>query len=190
MKRNISAGLAGAALAAVVGLTAGRFLGQPAKAAPPVRTPAVVAPAPAPVEPAATTMTPNVANVVAARARTAALLSGKVFPLTLKAEQIDSKFHLMRIVDTQGHFGLYASVGDTIVFGNKTFLVIYDVPLTSALAHPPQPKAGTTGKLMLVNMDDVQVIADMTPIGESGDDDEPDTAPEATPEVAPEKAPK
>ena len=99
-----------------------------------------------------------------AAAPLADVLSGKIYPLTLPAEKIDSSFHLIGLVDAQGKPAQVATRGETTGVGGETFLVCYDVPLTNAQTHPPQPKAGTTGTLIYVNLRMVQAMGSIIPI--------------------------
>ena len=99
-----------------------------------------------------------------AAAPLADVLSGKTYPLTLPAEKIDSTYHLIGLVDAQGKPAQVATRGETTGVGGETFLVCYDVPLTNAQTHPPQPKAGTTGTLIYVNLRMVQAMGSIIPI--------------------------
>ena len=92
------------------------------------------------------------------------LVAGRTFPVTLKAEQIDSSYHLIALVDGQGQISRYATRGETAAAGGETFLVCYDVPLTNAKTHPPQPQAGTVGALLYVNMRAVEAMGGILPI--------------------------
>ena len=138
-KTTVTATLLGGALAGMVlGLTATRLTPM-AKAAP----------------------TP----VTATAAGTAAdLLEGKTYPVTLKAEQFDSTYHILALVDAQGQISRYATRGETASLGGETFLVCYDVPLTDAKTHPPQPQAGAVGNLIYVNMRAVEAMGGIIPI--------------------------
>ena len=99
-----------------------------------------------------------------ASASLADVLSGKTYPLSLPAEKIDSSYHLVGLVDAQGKPAQIATRGDTTVMGGETFLVCYDVPVTSAQTRPPQPKAGATGTLIYVNLRMVQAMGGIIPI--------------------------
>lgn len=119
---------------------------------------------------AATRLTPPVkaAPVVAAATPAggplADLYSGKTYPLTLRAEQIDATYHLVALVDAQGRPSLYATRGETAAVGGETFLVCYDVPVTNAKTHPPQPLSGTTGQLIFINLHAVEAMGGIIPI--------------------------
>lgn len=91
-------------------------------------------------------------------------LSGKTYPLTLAADKIDSSYHLAALVDAQGKASSIATRGETVTAGSETFLICYDVTLTNSATRPPQPKAGTTGNLLYVNLHAVQAIGGITPI--------------------------
>ena len=84
--------------------------------------------------------------------------SGKMYPLTLPAEKLDSSYRLMTLVDVQGKPALVATRGETITAGGDTFLVCYDVALTDAKTRPPQPKAGATATLLYVNLHMIQAM--------------------------------
>ena len=120
---------------------------------------------------------PKAATVaVPVHASAADLFNGKIYPLILKSEQIDSSFHMANMIDAQGHSTVLATKGDMATFGGETFLVCYDVPLTSALAHLPQPKAGTIAQLILINMRDLEGVSKIIPIMDSdltGDTEKP-----------------
>lgn len=118
---------------------------------------------------AATRLTPSVkaappAAATAPAGAMADLFRGKTYPLTLKAEQIDTTYHLVALVDAQGRPSLYATRGETAAVGGETFLVCYDVPVTNAKTHPPQPKAGETANLIFINMRAVQAMGGIVPI--------------------------
>lgn len=134
--------LGGALTAMGLGLAATR-LTPPVKAAPGLAKPV-------PAVTAAVTM--------------ADLYSGKVYPLTLKAEQIDSSYHMAALIDAQGRTGLYATRGETVSAAGETFLVCYDVPLTNSKTHPPLPQAGTTANLIYINLHPVEAIGGIMPI--------------------------
>ena len=109
---------------------------------------------------AATRLTPAVkaATPAAAVGAMAELFAGKTYPLTLKADQINTSYHLVFLVDAQGRPSQYATRGETVAAGGETFLVCYDVPIAAAKTHPPQPKAGETGQLIYINIHAVQAI--------------------------------
>ena len=92
------------------------------------------------------------------------MMDGKAYPLTLKAEQIDSSFHLVGLVDTQGQSSLYATRGETLTVAGETFWVCYSVPTTNSPIHPPQPKAGATANLIYINMRAVEAVGGIIPI--------------------------
>ncbi len=100
----------------------------------------------------------------AVSATLADIFAGKTYPVTLPAEKIDSSYHIIGLVDAQGKPAQVASRGETVAVGGETFLVCYNVPLTSAQTHPPQPKAGTTGDLVYVNLRMVQAMGGIIPI--------------------------
>ena len=138
-KTLLTTTLLGGALAGMgLGLMATR-LTPPVKAAPPL----TAAPAAGPL---------------------ADLYGGKTYPLTLKAEQIDSAYHMVALVDAQGRPSLYATRGETVAAGGETFLVCYDVPLTNTKSHPPLPQAGTTADLIYINMHAVEAMGGIIPI--------------------------
>ncbi len=138
--------LGGALAGAVLGLGATR-LTAPAQAAPAKEATTAKE---APATPGATTL--------------AAVFSGKTYPLTLAAEKIDSSYHLVALVDAQGKPTLIATRGETFSAGGEVFLVCYDVPVTNAQTHPPQPKAGAVGNLLYVNLRSVQAMGEIIPI--------------------------
>ncbi len=111
----------------------------------------------APLKPAGTTAAPIAAPLAEA-------ISGKTYPLTLTAEKIDASYHLVALVDAQGKPSSIATRGETFSVGTETFLVCYDVTLTNSATRPPQPKAGSTGSLLYVNLHAVQAIGGITPI--------------------------
>ncbi len=99
-----------------------------------------------------------------AAAPLAEAFSGKTYPLTLAAEKIGSSYHLVALVDAQGKPAQVATRGETVVAGGETFLVCYNVPVTNAQTHPPQPKAGVTADLIYVNLRTVQAMGGIIPI--------------------------
>ena len=126
----------------------------------------------APLKPVATTAaTPAALSLAEA-------FSGKTYPLTLAAEKIDSSYHLAALVDAQGKASLVATRGETISGAGEAFLVCYDVPLTNSATRPPQPKAGTTGSLLYVNLHAVQAMGGILPITPA---DVPETTAPAVP---------
>ncbi len=118
----------------------------------------------------ATRLMPTVhaAPITAAPAVSAAplaeMLGGKAYPRTLKAEQVDSTFHLLGLVDAQGQSNLYATRGVTVAVGGETFLVCYSVATTNSPTSPPQPKAGATANLVYINLRAVQAVGGIVPI--------------------------
>ena len=94
----------------------------------------------------------------------AEMLGGKIYPRTLKAEQIDSTFHLLGLIDAQGQSNLYATRGETTVVGGETFLVCYNVATTNSPTRPPQPKAGAIANLVYINLRAVQAVGGIIPI--------------------------
>ncbi len=94
----------------------------------------------------------------------AEMLGGKTYPRTLKAEQIDSAFHLLGLIDAQGQSNLYATRGETTAVGGETFLVCYSVATTNSPTRPPQPKAGATANLVFINLRAVQALGGIVPI--------------------------
>jgi len=127
-------------IAAVCGMTASR----PAAHAAPAADKADLPTAPAP-------------------ASLASLLSGKTYPLTLKADQVDAAFQMVDLVDTQGKPGTYATKGETATVGGETFLVSYFVvpaPGQSATATIPP---GSTLRLAFINMRYLQAMVNPHP---------------------------
>lgn len=98
-----------------------------------------------------------------APASLADLLSGKAYPLTLKAEQIDSSFQMADLVDTQGKPGMYATRGETAAVGGETFLAAYFVVV--APGHPAAATVppGSTLRLAFINMRYVQAMLNPRP---------------------------
>lgn len=91
-------------------------------------------------------------------------LDGKAYPATLRADQIDSTYHLVELIDAQGKADTYATKGELVAAGGETFLVTYYVALTSGATRPPQPKADATAQLTLINLRSVQAIGAIIPI--------------------------
>jgi hypothetical protein len=154
----------GAIVVVACGLTAARIMSQPAKAADAAKATAAPKPVAADTAPAAAAL-PAPASP-SGRARIAELFAGKIHPMTLQTEALDESFHMLKLYDIQGHFAVYVSKGDTLVFGGQTFIVVYDFPMTSGLSRPPHPKPEATGKMILVNMSAVQAITEITDIPE------------------------
>ena len=117
---------------------------------------------------AATRLTPTAlaapAPAAASLGPMAEMLAGKTYPVTLKAEQIDSSYHLVGLVDAQGQSSLYATRGDMLTVGGETFLVCYNVATTNSPVNPPQPKAGATANLIYIDMRAVEAIGGIIPI--------------------------
>ena len=120
----------------------------------------------------ATRLTPaaHAAPITAAPAVSTAplaeMLGGKTYPRTLKAEQIDSIYHLVGLIDAQGQSNLYATRGETAAVGGETFLVCYSVATTNSPTSPPQPKAGATANLVFINLRAVQALGGIVPIAQ------------------------
>ena len=141
MKRNniLTAALLGSAVAAgAVGVTLGRL--TPTALAAPVAKPA------------------------AAASPLADMFSGRSFPLTLKAEQIDPSYHLVALVDAQGKPSLYATRGETTAAAGETYLVCYEVTLTDPKSGAPQPKPGTLGQIIYIDLHAIQAMGGIIPI--------------------------
>ncbi len=86
------------------------------------------------------------------------LLSGKLYPPTLKAADVDASFQMVDLVDTQGKPGTYVTQGETATAGGETFLVAYFISV-----GPGQPAAtmvapGSTLRLAFINMRYVQAM--------------------------------
>ncbi len=94
----------------------------------------------------------------------ATALAGTAYPATLRADQIDSTYHLVDLVDAQGKAATYATKGELVAAGSETFLVTYYVALTSGTTRPPQPKADATAQLTLINLRSVQAVGAIIPI--------------------------
>ena len=98
--------------------------------------------APLPVKPAAGGM--------------ADLLDGKMYPRTIGRDELIPTYHLVGLVDAQGHTGSYATKGDIVTLAGESFLVVYIVP------PPPKPADTDPGagdaQLSLINMHYVQAI--------------------------------
>ena len=97
------------------------------------------------------------------------VFAGKTYSTTLAAEKIDSTYHLVALVDAQGKPSLLATRGETFAAAGETFLVCYEVPLTNAQStdarkNPPQPKAGTVGTLICINLRSMQAMGGIIPI--------------------------
>ena len=136
--------LVGGSLAAgALGLTAMR-LTPPALAAPPAAKPAVAA---APASPLGD------------------LFAGKSFPPTVPVEKMVGAYRLVALVDAQGKASLYATEGQTTAAGGETYLVAYEVPLADPKAgSPPQPKPGTNGQVIFINLHAIQAMGGVIPI--------------------------
>ena len=111
------------------------------------------------------TPTAKAAPAVTADSPMAEALAGKAYPSILRADQIDSTYHLVELVDAQGKADTYATKGELVAAGGETFLVTYYVALTSGTAaRPPQPKADATAQLTLINLRSVQAMGAINPI--------------------------
>ena len=105
-----------------------------------------------------------VAKPAAAASPLADLFSGKAFPLTRTAEELDTRYHLVALVDSQGKPNLYATRGETTSAAGETYLVCYEVTLTDPKVGTPQPKPGTTGQIIYINLHAIQAIGGIIPI--------------------------
>ena len=104
------------------------------------------------------------------------LFAGKTFPLTVSAEQMNAGYRLVALVDAQGKPSLYATQGATTSAGGETYLVAYEVTLTDPKTNPiPQPKPGTSGQVIFIDLHAIQAMGGIIPIQPA-----PDIAP-ATP---------
>jgi hypothetical protein len=101
---------------------------------------------------------------VTAASPLADLFAGKPFPLTVPTEQIDSTYHLVALVDAQGKPSLYATQGATTAAGGETYLVAYEVTLTDPKEGTPQPKPGTIGHVIYIDLHAIQAIGGIIPI--------------------------
>lgn len=127
------------------GALLGLFSHRPsAQAAPPAKSTA---------KPAATTM--------------ADLLSGSLYPNTLKRDELTPAYHFIGLIDAQGKPVVCATKGEMLALGGETFLIAYllpDAPPKAATdAAAPLPDA----RLTLINMHYVQAmggIRDTLPI--------------------------
>ncbi len=134
----------------------------PAKAAPPTLTPA-----------------PSGGSL-------ATLLAGKVYPISVKAEDIDSSYHILVMVDAQDKQSAYATKGDIFTVAGESFIVGYYTQFTTNPSRGPRPKPGTTGDLTLINIHSIQAmggISTISPISASDSDDS--TAPTSPSNVTP-----
>lgn len=87
------------------------------------------------------------APVVSAAPATGALsdlLSGRLYPNSLPIEQMTTGFHLVTLVDAQGHPATVATKGDTVTLAGESFLVAYTVAAPPTPSPSPAP-AGQTG---------------------------------------------
>ena len=110
--------------------------------------------APAAAKPAATAASPM-----------ADLFAGKSFPLSVPAEKMDSSYRLVALVDAQGKPNLYATQGATASAGGETYLVAYEVTLTDPkTGTAPQPKPGTTGQIIFIDLHAIQAMGGIIPI--------------------------
>ena len=93
------------------------------------------------------------------------LFAGKPFPLTVSAEQMNAGYHLVALVDAQGKPSLYATLGQTTSAGGETYLVAYEVTLTDPKTSPvPQPKPGTSGQVIFIDLHAIQAMGGIIPI--------------------------
>ncbi len=116
-------------------------------------------------------MPPVQAAPVAAKPAAAAsnplgdMLAGKTFPLTVSTEQMNAGYRLVALVDAQGKPSLYATQGQTTSAGGETYLVAYEVTLTDLKTNPiPQPKPGTTGQIIFIDLHAIQAMGGIIPI--------------------------
>lgn len=133
----ITASVALALIGTLFGLTAQR---PGAQAAPPTK------PTLPPLPPAGGSMTD--------------LLSGKLYPTTIKRDELAPTYHFVTIIDAQGNPALCATKGDMQTFGGETFLVAYrlpDAPARPAAATDPAPPL-PDARLILVNMHSIEAI--------------------------------
>ncbi len=108
---------------------------------------------------------PVAAKPIAAASQMADLFAGKSFPLSLPAEKMDSSYHLVALVDAQGKPNLYATQGATTSAGGETYLVAYEVTVTDPKTGvPPQPKPGTSGQIIFINLHAIQAMGGIIPI--------------------------
>lgn len=108
---------------------------------------------------------PVTAKPAAAASQMADLFAGKSFPLSLPAEKMDSSYRLIALVDAQGKPNLYATQGATTSAGGETYLVAYEVTLTdSKTGAAPQPKPGTSGQVIFVDLHAIQAMGGIIPI--------------------------
>jgi len=95
-------------------------------------------------------------------------LGGKVYPATLKAEQIDETFRMVDLVDAQGNPGTYATRGETVTLGGETFLVAYFFPVPAHQPQPQQPPPGGIAHLAYINMHYVVAMLNPHPVAPAG----------------------
>jgi hypothetical protein len=110
----------------------------------------------APVKPA--TPTPN---------SMADLLSGRLYPNTIKRSALIANYHLVSLIDAQGKPAVCATQGTLLTLGSETFLVAYllppptPAPAADATTPPttvPAPPADEDAQLTLINMRYVQAL--------------------------------
>lgn len=119
-----------------------------------LRTMPPVQAAPAAAKPAAVAANPM-----------ADLFAGKSFPLSLPTEKMDGSYHLVALVDAQGKANSYATQGATTLAGGETYLVAYEVTLTDPKTGvASQPKSGTSGQIIFINLHAIQVMGGIIPI--------------------------
>ncbi len=115
-------------------------------------------------------MPPVLAAPAAAKPAVAAnplgdMLSGKAFPLSVPTDQMSAGYHLVALVDAQGKANLYATQGTTTSAGGETYLVAYEVTLTDPKTSAvPQPKPGTTGQIIFIDLHAIQAMGGIIPI--------------------------
>jgi hypothetical protein len=141
MKRNylMTVMLTGGIAAGALGLTLARLM-------PPVQAEPIAKPAAAAASPLGD------------------MFSGKTFPLTVSTEQMNAGYHLVALVDAQGKANLYATRGETTAAGGETYLVAYEVMLTDPKEGPPEPKPGTTGQIIFIDLHAVQAMGGIASI--------------------------
>ncbi len=112
---------------------------------------------------AAAPVLPAAGTASAAPVSLASLLSGKVYPPTLKADAVDASFQMVDLVDTQGKPGTYATKGETATVGGETFLVAYFVVPVPGQAASATVPSGATLRLAFINMRYLQAMVNPRP---------------------------
>jgi hypothetical protein len=107
---------------------------------------------------------PIVKPAAAAASPLGDMFSGKTFPLTVSIEQMNAGYHLVALVDAQGKANLYATRGETTAAGGETYLVAYEVTLTDPKEGPPEPKPGTIGQIIFIDLHAVQAMGGIATI--------------------------